>query len=609
MAGPADFSVRSTDIGETQNFLTPQQGVRNDSMAAIIGGVGEAAMMGMETYATVKSQQFAKDYEAVTQLGLGAEATTEEEKQFQDRMNRISQAAQMGKTETAKVLREEFLRKSIADKPWLSKRYEEMAGRIDGRYTDLVSALEKSEAAAAAQLSATEKARLDMRKSIITRVQRVAEPLGYVPTDMDGKPKAWELMTDNELLWNENKVQIMNHRMRLVEAGRKDEEMGMTRTRFQQGNISFGDSQYSTAQARKADRGKELAEVATAYASAEGSRRMNEWVLNNPGASKEQMAAAGRDIAMQLGQSVRRDLSVQAGQKGISISPTDIDNYVALVESQANFYVDQVTGPTSQGSVVARKYKEMEDQGGITSWIYLPIQNTMSKAGIPFEPVTLANLNAILGENPESSIRSMTDLKTVLETLVNNPESAYTPTGTPVDIAAQAISTNALVDSYRSGSPAYNALLENPQAFVPFILPGAAAWAAEPNETKKALILDALTNPIIMESLNKAHPAHQQQVYDVLKPLISSAIQRVSSLDKGPEYVQSFDPKTGMFTAIPGNNLSKQYVDIANKMYRKASMLEMQFNSDADPDRILRNYFGPKMADKFMATPVQEAAQ
>jgi len=194
-----------------------------------------------------------------------------------------------------------------------------------------------------------------------------------------------------------------------------------------------------------------------------------------------------------------------------------------------------------------------------------------------------------------------------MRTLLENPESVYTPSGTSADVAVQAIATNILVDSFKTNSQAYFSLLKNPEAYIPLILPAAAAWEAEPNAKNKGIILDSLTNPAMLQALSKAHPNDQTQVYEAVKPILQSTMLRIFNPAKAPELIQSFDPKTG-FVPVPDNKDAADYANAANSVYQRASMLEMQVKNDADPDRILRNYFGPKMAEKFMA-PAEEQPQ
>jgi len=605
----AEFGANVTNIGEVQNAVTAQGGVVDQSGEIILRGVGKALDLGVETYATIKTQQFAKDYEAVTQLGLGAEATTEEEKQFQDRLNRIDQTAKLGKVNTAKVLKEEFLRKSIAEKPWFAQRFEEMAGRIDNRYTDLVSAFQQAEAAAAVAQSEADKSAAASRKSQIKRLERVGEPLGHIPTDINGNPKPWETMTDSELQWNELQIQVKNNRMQVLKAARDDEEFRQGQVKFGQSNTTFNQGQVKFYEERQGVRSNELAADEVANAGVTISKSMNDWVKENPTATKEQLAMAGADYVSKAAQSVRSNLQILASQPGIKLSPTEIENYVKGVEENAQFYVDQITGPTSKGSVVAREYDLFEKQGGINAWKMLPIQKTLSKAGITFEPVGMANLQSVLGEDVgvSASNKNMRDIENLMRTLLENPESVYTPSGTSADVAVQAIATNILVDSFKTNSQAYFSLLKNPEAYIPLILPAAAAWEAEPNAKNKGIILDSLTNPAMLQALSKAHPNDQTQVYEAVKPILQSTMLRIFNPAKAPELIQSFDPKTG-FVPVPDNKDAADYANAANSVYQRASMLEMQVKNDADPDRILRNYFGPKMAEKFMA-PAEEQPQ
>lgn len=605
MARPADFSAQATNIGETQNFVTPQQGIRDDSLATIIGGLGNAAMMGVEAYATSQTNKFAKGYEEVTRIALGGEALSPDEKQFKERMERIQQTAQLGRTDTAKVLREEFLRKSIGEKPWLAGRFEQIAGRVDGRYTDLISAFEKVEAGQQAAAAAAQAQIGKDRKSIITRLEKFQTEVGGEPITRDGRVASWEDLTDEELRDNDRRYQRAISRKRLLEAVQKDEDRAYT---IQDRNLSLASKQISFGRENAQNTSKEIAASIVDDYVDKFFITANTFAINNPSATQEQLSAQGLGYINQQGNLLRQQLTSLAAERGVILSPTDIDSYVQNFMNLSTSYKDQLTGPGSSAAILGRQAQATSDQLKINGAQLAPLQASLSAAGIDLGPMNTQTLVSFfttkqgteLARNAGEELSKAVEAVTRGEFRVSNPPTA-------AEMGTISGTTNLLVEAAKTGTQAYMNMLKKPETFVPFIVTGAEAYRMESNPSSKELIYQAISNPAVVGAISKASPVMQEQAVNGIKDVISTKMGYVANPANAGKYVGSFDPQTKQFTAADDSVQAKNYVKVANSVIGNALLLEQTVNNNADPYSVIRMYFGPSVADKV--EPAQEQPQ
>lgn len=601
MAGPADFSAQATNIGETQNFVSPQQGIRDDSFATIIGGLGTTAMMGVETYATSQTNKFGKSYEEVLRVGLGGDALSPDEKQFKERMDRIQQTAQLGKTDTAKILREEFLRKSVGEKPWLASRFEAMAGRIDGRYTDLISAFEKVEAGQAASAAAAQKEEADKEKSIINRLVQRQTELGGEPVTFDGRPAAWEDLTPSERRYNLARYDRVLTKTKLLEAREKDSNREYTETERSRAAYRF--SQERAAQDSKEIASDTVADMVDRYVGIAET-----YAMNNPEATQEQLAIQGTQLINKLSNQLRIDLTREASKAGVKLSSSDIDGYVSNFNSLATPHKDILTGPASSAATLARQAESARASVSIDANTILRPIAVLTEARIPVDATMMDNLTAALGTKGGADFN--TQLGTAVAGALENVfAGTFQPSNTLTssEVGAMGITTNLLVEAYKTGTAAYRRMVERPESWIPMIVPTAYALTLESNPRSRDEIYNAINSPEIIEKIATVPENMKEQVVNGIKVATMNKMGYLANPQKAGEYVAGFDPQTKQFTAANDSPQAKAYVKEANSVVGKVMFLEQKAYNNTDPYSVIRMYFGPFVADKV--EPAQEQSQ
>lgn len=602
MAGPADFSAQATNIGETQNFVTPQQGIRDDSLASIIGGVGATALMGVETYATTQTNKFAKNYEEVLRVSLGGEALSPDEKQFKERMDRIQQTAQLGKTDTAKILREEFLRKSVGEKPWLATRFEAMAGRVDGRYTDLMAAFEKVEAGQAASAAADQKAAMDKEKSIAKRLDAVSRETGSGPPEtFDGRVASWEDLTPAELRFNDAKQQRVIANIRLLEAIQKDADREYTETERSRATYRYN-------QELAAENSDKMAENSVVDMTNRFANIADDYAMKNPNATQEELAALGTQLVDRLANQLRADLIKLSAQRGVKLSPATIDGHVKNFTEFATPYNNTLTGPASNAATVARQLSVARDGVGIEAINVLRPLAVFEAAGVNLDAQMLDIITAQLGAKGEA------DFKSQLETSVSNSlknvfAGTFQPSQTPTaaEVGAVGITTNLLVEANKTGTSAYKRMLERPESWVPMLISGAYAVTQESNPRARDTIYNAINNPAIVEKIATVPENIKEQVVNGIKIATMTKMGYLANPQRAGEYIAGFDPQTKQFVPANDSPQAKAYVKEANAVVGRVMFLEQKAYSNTDPYNVIRMYFGPSVADKV--EPTQEQPQ
>jgi hypothetical protein len=601
MAGPADFSAQATNIGETQNFVTPQQGIRDDSLASIIGGVGATALMGVETYATTQTNKFAKNYEEVLRVSLGGEALSPDEKQFKERMDRIQQTAQLGKTDTAKILREEFLRKSVGEKPWLATRFEAMAGRVDGRYTDLMAAFEKVEAGQAASAAADQKATMDIEKSLVKRLERLQTEMGGEPETFDGRPAVWEDLTPAEKRFNIAKYERALTNKRLLEARQKDADVKYTES--ERGRASYRFAQ-ERAKIESADiAGNIVNDMLDRYAN-----MAEDYAMKHPEASQEQLAVIGTQFISQLSNQLRIDLTRSSTKPGVVLTPADIDANVNNFTALATPHKDMLTGPASNASIVARQVEAAKASVQLEAYQILRPIAVLTEAGIPVDATMMDSVTAAIGSTGGADFK--TQLGTAISDALRNVfNGTFQPSQTPTaaEVGAVGITTNLLVEANKTGTSAYKRMLERPESWVPMLIPAAYAVSRESDPRSRDIIYNSINNPAIIEKIATVPENIKEQVVNAIKVATMSKMGYLANPQRAGEYIAGFDPQTKQFVPANDSPQTKAYVKEANAVVGRVMFLEQKAYSNTDPYSVIRMYFGPSVADKV--EPAQEQPQ
>jgi len=599
----AEFGAQVTNVGETQNFVTPQQGIRDDSLATIIGGLGNAAAMGVETYATSQTNKFAKNYEEVTRIALGGEALSPDEKQFKERMDRIQQTSQLGKTDTAKILREEFLRKSIGEKPWLATRFEQMAGRVDGRYTDLIAAFQQVEAGQQAAAAAAQAQVGKDRKSIITRLEKFQAELGGIPATRDGRSASWEDLTDEERRDNDVRYQNAITRKRLLEALQKDEDTAYTReTR----GIDLATKRISFDRENRTNQSKDVAANIVDEYMDRFFITSNTYAANNPNITQEQLAVQGAQFINQTANQLRGELVRLSAERGVILSPTDIDNYVQNFTNLTTTHKDTLTGPAASASVLGRQAQAVSDSAKLAGSQLFPLQTVMAGAGIDLGPMNQTMLQSFFGTVGGVNLAqsSGTELAKGVQAVLNGEFRVSNPP-TAAEFGTIAGTTNLLIEAAKTGTQSYLNMLRKPEAFVPFLTTGAKAYELESNPTSKDLIYSAMVNPAIISSIAKASPALQEQATEGIRQATQIKVGYAGNPGNAGKYVAGYDPQTRQFTPADDSAQAKNYVKVANSVIGNVLMLEQAVNNNTDPYSVIRMYFGPSVADKVESAQEQ----
>lgn len=588
----AEFGINATEVSPTQNTVSPKQGIKDSSLATLVSGLGGAAIQGTETLVTREATKFGQMYEEVTRMGLGGEAVTPEEKAFKEQMDAFQQVTQMGRPDVAKVYREAFLRKSIADKPWMAKRYEAMSGRIDSRWTDMISSMEQSEAAARNAAQAQQASAEKLMKEQRTRLAATAEKLGYFPN------KPWTSMSQQDLDYHEMRIHMGNHNKTLIESYRADTAFenaqsaeGRAAAKERRAGINFADQ-------RLALRAGEIADGQVNTASMELTKAMQDWVIQNPNATKEELARAGVDLSTAAVSAFRSSLINLNATNNLRLSPTDIEQRVDQLATNIKTYQELVTGPTAPSSVLARRVAQVEGENKISASVFLGPLATLKAAGVDLDLTSVQPFIAAL--STERGVQAQLDLSKNFANLLSqyNSGGSYTPSSEPANQYFQLASGNLLVQAYKQGSESYKAMAQNPRAWSLFIAPAAGLISMAPYN-EKFLILDAATNPILLNEIDKMPANIKDSSYQALETALRSMSSSMTAANK----VTEVSP-TGELQMPVSDAASQRELQELNMVFQRARIVEEKFRGETDPYAVIRKYFGGQLADKLQ--PAEE---
>ena len=590
------FGAQQTNIDETQNFLTPKRDEADKSLATLVSGAGTAAIQGTEIAVTKEVTDFGEQYKKKYEIGLGLsdpQTLSDEEKHFGEQMQRFDQMAKTGNPGTVDIFKEKFLRDKIAEHPWLTTRYMQMANKIDSQYMDLVRVVGERDRMLAAEAAAARKAADKNLTARISRASEIAVRIGHSPVNFSGVPTAWENLTPEEFDENEKTMFILNDSQRKIEEFRRIEDQAMSKDSHSMQRTSFGNAQTVHAQQQQ---DRLLTQVATneaALVQRAAFRASAEAMQANPGMSQEEAQMLSMDQLKNARQILNNRIADYAAQ-GVNIPQAAIDKSLAWLESSVQFTNDTFSDQTSPLGISLR---HGAIQGAVMdSWSreILPLAHVMKSAGLDLSPM-MGNAvfskylkDATLGES------LLTNVSEALDQLKSNPSLDLSSVDRAPALVLGTIAAATLTSLEYRSPEAIELFRRDPGTFIKQIHTAAYAYSMEQHPAKREALFRVATSEALIDNIDSdgIGDGDRKAAYNGVRLMIQSR-----AADMGPPSFKArllFDPSTETFKlknpADAGETITARLAAM-NTSYKKAKALETKMGNPSDADMILTEYF------------------
>ncbi len=590
----ADFSIKSTNIGPTANAVAVQDTPVDQSLATAVGVVGRAAIQGAEVYKGYKSNQFEKEYDGLTEVGLGLkDPETPEEKSFRKTVERLNQIEGMGTPGSVSVAREVHLRQAMRDHPFLADSYMSAAGKSESKYSSIFKAIGDLEAQRAAQAAADAKEDSKWVKNKIDRMESMSNSVGgYMPSDGNGNILTWEDIIDQpELLrWNEAQLYLKQQSklahekaMELRKIGREDAADARNIGRYNQSVVKFRQEQQAHASQQYAQ--NRTAEVINAL-----QPKIAE--LSYSGLSADEQAVQLAQIYTEASRQLENDLTAVNASGDISLSRDDIRNAGEQVRAGIADLNQFYTGDFSD--IKARQRNIDRATQGIT----LDAQRSMrplmvlEAANIKLDAIaSTAVVTALSTQAGADSQGTLADnITSIIQGVVSNPQTQTNlpPNTDPAGQFIRNIASNHLIAAARAGTETYNNFIQNPGAYAAWIRPTVAAYMEESNPRTKDQLFNAVVNDTAFQAIEAASPEQKQVALEGVQQALQYRIQGMPS-PKVLSGMLDFDTEAEEF--IPTDPKAEGYARLMNQTLRYALQTESAAGNISDIDTVSRKYF------------------
>lgn len=591
----ADFSARTTNIPETPNYVSPQQGVVDQSNASLVSTAGAGALMGTETVATKKTEAFTKEYTDITEAAFGwEESSTEEEKAFIDTMKKVDQAEQLGAVRVAKMYRENYRREQAAKYPWLAKRFEDAARRVDGRYQELISGLEDLEQQKAAAAKEKSSREFTLYRNRLERLEALSTRTGYVPLNSQGEITPWESLNDSELLMNERAMQRRSQALKIEEEMRE-----ATNFRNQQQAHGWQGTQVNIAVQRYNDDLRDRAEqklsqatLQSVYASMEQDIQR---IAAGPGTEEDKRIAMVELGEMAVQKYNALAISGIGGQGGI-LPPSKIGEGAAQIRNTIESYNNLISGPTSTASIAKMRLQAISSQLNLSQLEAGNIIAVMNALGID---AGLYVSQAMLGaaatrEGQEAQSKLIDDTLEDIGRYVNNTGVTYDSLKPVSREVLQTGAATAVVSFLTGEAATVAALQENPAQAGIWVTPAVTAYKDTTSQSERDKIYAALTNPSYIAMVPQASGLEQQRANESMKELFArrarehgrlseyGSMVALTSLEEGGDV--QFYPKEG------ASQEAVAYASTLNRILDDATKFSESLGFSNDPVFVAREY-------------------
>lgn len=220
--GSANFSADATGSYEAQNFITPQQGIRDESGETFLKVGASAVQQGYQLTAAFKAKEFRGEVDAAINQEIGKQVLATQEAQpsdtqeFRDAIERAKQVQAQGGAGArlrTTILAEKLTREKAGASPLFANVYRQVAQEVLGDYDATLQFMAVAEESAASQMKGEADTRKQLIKSVYTMQSRSK---GLVPFT-----KVPESMTDQELQEYITEASIVNRNLTVEEMQRQ----------------------------------------------------------------------------------------------------------------------------------------------------------------------------------------------------------------------------------------------------------------------------------------------------------------------------------------------------------------------------------------------------
>jgi hypothetical protein len=589
----ADFSIKSTNIGPTANAVAVQDTPVDPSLATAVGVAGRTAIQGAEIYKKYKTNQFEKEYDDYTEVGLGLkDPETPEEKSFRKTVERLNQIEGMGTPNSVSVAREVHLRQAMRDHPFLADSYMAAAGKSERKYSSIFKAIGDLEAQRAADAKAKAEESDKWLKNKVDRLESMGTKYKYAPSDGEGNFMSWEDLIDKpELLnWNEVQLYLKQGSAESLEMAqlertirRENEADARARGRESRAIVEFNQKQITYASGQVAQ-GK-VAEFANAL-----DRSLKKIAYS--GMPEAQQAQAVAEVATESARRLENELVQMNASGEIDLSRQQISDSGDQLKSIITDMRELYTGDFSDVKTRERHLTQLEQGVKIDALTKLRLLSVINATGARTDAIAIQALVGALkqGSGPASVNAMSQEIIKLMEQQTNNPESQRNlpPNTEPVGAFIRNISANQLMAASRPGTETYNNFVATPGAYASAVMPTVAAYMEEGNPGNKEKLYNAIMSDTTFQAIEAATPEQKQVALEGVQQALQYRIQSLPS-PKVLSGMLDFDTDAEEF--IPTDPQAAGYARLMNQTFRYALQTEAAAGNISDIDTVSRKYF------------------